>query len=104
MLSPEQLETIRGGCDEVIRKMMAVDRVRTGNRGSHRYSFGSAPAHFGHYEEWAALIEPPALCEALNAIFESPDWWYAHGASSGGDFVLPGCVEYQNLVSPRCLR
>ena len=97
MLSPEQLETIRGGCDEVIRKMMAVDRVRTGNRGSHRYSFGSAPAHFGHYEEWAALIEPPVLHEVLRAIWGSDGFVCTSGANNAGDFVLPGCVEYQHL-------
>lgn len=61
------------------------------------YSFGSAPAHFGAFSEWNVLVDPPVLVECLNAIFQSPDWWYAHGAASGGDFVLPGATEYQGL-------
>ena len=76
---------------------MAADGTRSGNRGSHRYSFGSAPGFFEVQEEWSVLIDPPVLMECLNAIFQSPKWTYAHGAASGGDFVLPGCTEYQVL-------
>jgi hypothetical protein len=97
VLDEDGLETIRGGCDSVIRKMMSHDSARIGNRGSHRYSFGSAPAHFGAFAEWNALVDPPVLIECLNAIFQSPDWWYAHGAASGGDFAMPGATEYQGL-------
>ena len=57
VLSEEKLETIRSGCDAVVRKMMSHDDARIGNRGSHRYSFGSAPAHFGHFAEWNALAD-----------------------------------------------
>ena len=61
------------------------------------YSFGSAPAHVGAFAVWNVLADPPVLVDCLNAIFQSPDWWYAHGAASGGDFVLPGATEYQGL-------
>eukprot|EP01051_Picozoa_sp_SAG22_P018493 SAG22_NODE_3129_length_1915_cov_1.469714_3_plen_321_part_00 len=97
VLSPEQVEAMRSGCDKTIRGMMASDGARVGNRGGHRYSFGSAPGHFGCQEEWSVLIDPPVLMACLDAIFQSPDWSYAHGAASGGDFVLPGAVEYQPL-------
>ena len=36
VLTKEQVETMRAGCDKVIRKMMAADPDRSGNRGSHR--------------------------------------------------------------------
>ena len=97
VLTRTQIETMRRGCDKVVRGMMAADGARSGNRGSHRYSFGSAPGFFEAQEEWSVLIDPPVLMECLNAIFQSPKWTYAHGAASGGDFVLPGCTEYQAL-------
>ena len=37
------------------------DPVRAGNRGSHRYSFGSSPAHFGLFDYWATMIGPILL-------------------------------------------
>ncbi len=40
VLTPSQLDYIRGGCDRVIHEMMYRDKDRLGNRGSHRYSFG----------------------------------------------------------------
>ena len=40
------------------------------------------------------LIDPPAVLETIEAIFESPDY-SCEGV--GGDFVLPGCVQYQHL-------
>eukprot|EP01045_Picozoa_sp_COSAG04_P026198 COSAG04_NODE_3592_length_2685_cov_1.966357_1_plen_71_part_10 len=52
VLDPERLATIRRGCEIAIREMVGRDPVRAGNRGSHRYSFGQAPAHFGLQEMW----------------------------------------------------
>ena len=41
-LDQGQLDFIRAGCEEVIREILALDKNRDGNRGSHRYSFGSS--------------------------------------------------------------
>ena len=41
-LDQAQLDIIRAGCEEVIREILALDKNRDGNRGSHRYSFGSS--------------------------------------------------------------
>ena len=46
---------------------------------------------------------PPSAPESLTLnldglIFGSDDFWAA-SSTSGGDFVLPGCVEYQHLHS-----
>jgi hypothetical protein len=94
-LSPERLEAIRAGCDKVIREMVKLDPQRLGNRGSHRYSFGHAPHHFGGAANWAStLVDPPRVLAVLEAIFDSADF---HLHDLGGDFVLPGCTQYQQL-------
>ena len=80
------------GCDIAVREMCARDPERLGNRGSHRYSF--AGAHKAVVPELSVLIDPPAVLETLEAIFESPDF-SCEGV--GGDYVLPGCVQYQHL-------
>jgi hypothetical protein len=56
-----------------------------------RYSFGSAPAHFGLQEYWAVLIDPPVLSEVLTAVFGTRDY-ITGSASSGGDYNIP-CVS-----------
>lgn len=94
VLDSERLERIREGCDITIRKMMEFDPERVGSRGSHRYTFGGAPFHFGCARHWAALLDPPATLAVLAAIFES-DKFRLQGI--GGDFVLPGAVNYQHL-------
>ena len=49
--------------DQVIRLMVETDPGRDGNRGSHRYSFGSANAHFGapapHILQFHGPATPP---------------------------------------------
>lgn len=97
-LTEEQLSVIRSGTARVIGEIMEVDRLRNGNRGSHRYSFGSASTtgHQVHQPEWAMLIDLPNVTPILEAIFESPDYICRGG---GGDFCLPGAVEYQPLHS-----
>jgi hypothetical protein len=98
VLGGEQLEFLRAGCDRVIHEMMSFDRHRVGNRGSHRYSFGSASktGHLMHNAEWAMLLDLPTVTPILTAIFGSADYISRGG---GGDFCLPGAVEYQQLHS-----
>ena len=97
VLTEEQLSRVRSGCETVIRGVVERDPTMTSNRGSHRYSFGSSPAYFGQHDAWAAMIEPEALHEVLRAIWGSDGFICTSGANNGGDFVLPGCVEYQHL-------
>lgn len=97
-LSPEQLAFLRDGCDRVIHEVVSMDRNRQGNRGSHRYSFGSASrtGQLLHYPEWAMLVDLPTLTPILSAIFGAPTYM-CHGGA--GDMCLPGAVEYQRLHS-----
>lgn len=98
VLDAIQLETIRQGCDRVIHEIMTLDKDRVGNRGSHRYSFGSASrsGHQVHNSEWAMLIDLPTVTPILTSIFDSKDY-IARGG--GGEFCLPGAVDYQPLHS-----
>lgn len=98
VLTKEQLDFMRSGVDREVRKMMSIDTNRSGNRGSHRYSFGGASltGHQLHNPEWAMLVDLPIITAILTSIFESPDY-IVRGA--GGDFCLPGAVEYQPLHS-----
>ena len=92
VLDTERLEKLRRGCEIVIREMVGRDPHRLGNRGSHRYSFGQAPAHFQRQDEWATMIDPPVLSEVLKAVFETDDYVCVNGVV-GGDFNCPGSVE-----------
>ncbi len=91
VLNEEQLEFMRGGCDR-------MDKDRAGNRGSHRYSFGSSSitGHLVHLPEWAMLIDLPTVTPIISAIFGSENYICRGG---GGDFCLPGAVDYQRLHS-----
>ena len=82
------------GCADTIRSMVELDPLRIGNRGSHRYCFANAGFHFGHGDAWALLIDPPPVLAVLEAIFQSPDFTLQ---GIGGDFVLPGCCQWQHL-------
>jgi hypothetical protein len=97
-LNPDQLNFMREGCDREIHQIVANDRGRIGNRGSHRYSFGGASltGHQMHHPEWAMLIDLPTVTPILNAIFGSSDY---HLRGGGGDFCLPGATRYQPLHS-----
>ncbi|MFL2518635.1 MAG: hypothetical protein ACJ0Q8_07170, partial [Candidatus Azotimanducaceae bacterium] len=88
--------SMRAACDRTIHDMLSLDKNRVGNRGSHRYSFGSASktGHMMHEPEWTALIDLPTVTPILTAIFDSSDY-IARGG--GGDFCLPGATEYQQL-------
>ena len=97
VLDAERLATIRRGCEIAIREMVGRDDGRVGNRGSHRYSFGAAPAHFGLQKYWSVLIDPPPLMEVMEAIFGTKDF-VTNSGSGGGDFNIPGSVEYQRKI------
>ena len=88
VLDQERLSKIRRGAEIAIREMVGRDPDRSGNRGSHRYSFGSAPAHFGLQEYWSVLIDPPVLSEVLTAVFGTPDY-ITGSVSSCGDYNVP---------------
>ena len=88
------MESIKQGCETVIREMVSRDPQRLGSRGSHRYAFANAPAHFGCSAAWAPLIDNPVALTVLEAIFQSPSF---SCSGWGGDFVLPGAVEFQHL-------
>lgn len=98
VLTPAQVEFLRAGCEAVVEEIVALDPDRLGNRGSHRYSFGSSSVTGGllHRPEWQMLIDLPTLTPLVTAIFGSPHY-VVRGA--GGDFCLPGAVSYQPLHS-----
>ena len=98
-LDTEQIEFLRNGVREVAREIIELDAASTGNRGSHRYSFGgsSATRSMLHRPEWQMLVDLPTVTPIVTAIFESPDYFVLRAAS--GDFCLPGAVEYQPLHS-----
>lgn len=97
-LDNEQLNYMRSGCDREIHQMISLDQDRTGNRGTHRYSFGggSLTGSLFHHREWAMLLDLPTVTPILSAIYESSDY-IARGC--GGDFCLPGASDYQPLHS-----
>jgi len=98
ILSAEQLAQLKAGCDREIHSLLANDKERAGNRGSHRYSFGSASqtGQLLHCPEWTMLLDLPTLTPLVTAIFGSSEY-RCFGA--GGDFCLPGAVDYQPLHS-----
>ena len=97
-LKKGQLEFIKSGCERVINEMLLLDKKRVGNRGSHRYSFGGASktGHLLHNPEWAMLIDLDTVTPILTSIFGSKNYISRGG---GGDFCLPGAIEYQRLHS-----
>ena len=97
-LSVQQLQFLREGVRREVAAMLEHDPGRGGNRGSHRYSFGGASlsGHLLHLPEWAMLIDLPMVTPIISAIFESTDY---HARGGGGDFCLPGAIDYQPLHS-----
>lgn len=98
VLDEEQLGLLTEASERVIRDILAKDKNRQGNRGSHRYSFGSASltGQLLHEPAWAMLVDLPKLTPIITAIFGSRDY-ILRGA--GGDFCLPGASTYQPLHS-----
>ncbi len=97
-LTAEQLEVLRSGVLEAVDEIVAHDKDRTGNRGTHRYSFGGSSITRGmlHRPQWRMLVDLPIVTPILTAIFGSSDYMVR---SAGGDFCLPGAVRYQHLHS-----
>tara|TARA_B100000963_G_scaffold355389_1_gene373562 strand:+ start:1359 stop:2411 length:1053 start_codon:yes stop_codon:yes gene_type:complete len=97
-LAPQLLDSMRDACSQAIHEILSLDKHRVGNRGSHRYSFGSASktGHMMHESAWTQLLDLPTVTPILTAIFDSADY-IARGG--GGDFCLPGATEYQRLHS-----
>ena len=98
ILTPEQTEFLRSGANEVIADILTLDPERSGNRGSHRYSFGesSLTRAMLHRPEWQMLIDLPTLTPIITALFGSSEYMVRSG---GGDFCLPGAHGYQPLHS-----
>lgn len=97
-LSAEQLRILRGGVDDAVRNIVALDTDHKGNRGSHRYSFGgsSLTRSMLHRPEWQMLIDLPTVTPIVTAIFGSTDYLLR---AASGDFCLPGANGYQPLHS-----
>ena len=97
-LTPEQVDWLNMGCEREIRNILAIDKHRRGNRGSHRYCFGNASktGELLHHPEWAMLVDLPTVTPIVTAIWGAPSY-LCHGGA--GDFCLPGTVEYQRLHS-----
>ena len=97
-LTPTQTDFLRAGVVEVVDEIVALDHDRSGNRGSHRYSFGgsSVTRSMLHRPEWQMLIDLPTVTPIVRAIFESSNYMLR---AASGDFCLPGAVEYQPLHS-----
>lgn len=96
VLPSAELATMQDACNRVVDEIVSNDPTRAGNRGTHRYSFGSANASGQqlHHEAWQMLIDLPRLTPIITAIFGSPKY-FLRGA--GGDFCLPGATSYQPL-------
>jgi hypothetical protein len=97
-----RLAALRAATDRVMRSNLAVDPDASAGGGAgglpHRYSFGSTSAsrHRLHEQAWVDMIELPATTALLTTIFGSSDYVVGGG---GGDYALPGAIEYQGLHS-----
>jgi len=98
ILNAEQTAILAAGCDEVIDDILALDAEYSGNRGSHRYSFGGSSLTRSqlHRPAWQMLLEVTAVTDLVSAIFRSERYMLR---AASGDFCLPGAVEYQPLHS-----
>ena len=63
----------------------------------HRWSFGAGRRPWGFVDdEWGVLLDPPVLLDVLTEIYGGGEFLCC---GAGGDFCLPGAVEYQPLHS-----
>ena len=71
VLDEQQLRRLNQASERVIRDILAKDKNRRGNRGSHRYSFGSASVtgQLLHEPAWAMLADLPTLTPIISALF-----------------------------------
>ena len=61
VLTPEQVEFLRRGCEHEARALVAEFPNGRGNRGTYRYSWGAASltGSILHREEWVMLADGP---------------------------------------------
>ena len=97
-LDAQQLAYLRSGVDEAVREIVALDPDGSGNRGTHRYSFGgsSLTRSMLHRPHWQMLVDLATVTPIITAIFESSDYMLR---AASGDFCLPGATRYQPLHS-----
>jgi hypothetical protein len=97
-----ELAALQTATDRVIMANLAVDPDGSAGGGAgglpHRYSFGSTSGsrHRLHEQAWVDMIDLPVTTKLLSSIFGS-DQYIVGGA--GGDYALPGAMEYQGLHS-----
>jgi ectoine hydroxylase-related dioxygenase (phytanoyl-CoA dioxygenase family) len=97
-LTAVQLAFLKAGVDAAMNDIISVDPDRSGNRGSHRYSFGgsSLTRSMLHLPEWQMLVDLPTVTPIVTAIFGSSDYMLR---AASGDFCIPGATNYQPLHS-----
>ena len=96
VLDRDQVKFLRRGCEREAGELVAEDPNGNGIRGNYRYSWGGASLTNSvlHREEWVMLVDLPAVTPIVTAIFGSANY---HVRRAGGDFCLPGAIEYQPL-------
>jgi len=102
MLNTQQLQRCQTGCARVIDEILSIPgrdgrRYMTEtSRLPHRYSYGtcSASRHLMHDPVWTSMIDLPTTTPILTEILGTADYLVRGG---GGDFCLPGAIEYQHL-------
>ena len=91
ILKGQKLKRIQDAAARAIQEIVDADPERKGNRGHHRYSFGSQI----HHIEWAELVDLPPIWSIAEAVWDSGDFICS---AAGGDFSLPK-AEIQPLHS-----
>lgn len=99
---PLQLAALQSATERVMMANLAVDPDGSAGGGAgglpHRYSFGSTSGsrHRLHEQAWVDMIDLPVTTALLTSIFGSDRYIVGGG---GGDYALPGAIEYQGLHS-----
>lgn len=102
VLDNARLGRLQGSVDRVVDALLDADPIAAVGGGAgglpHRFSFGgtSGSRHMLHDPAWTQLIDLPTVTPILTSIFGSPNYIVSGG---GGDFALPGAIEYQGLHS-----
>jgi hypothetical protein len=101
-LRAPELAALQTATDDVMMANLAVDPDGSAGGGAgglpHRYSFGSTSGsrHRLHEQAWVDVIDLPVTTALLTSIFGSDRYIVGGG---GGDYALPGAIEYQGLHS-----
>ena len=93
VLTPEQVAFLRAGCERETAEILSIGQEQY--PGTNRYSYGGASITNSvlHREEWAMLVDLPALTPIITAIYDSRNY---HIRRCAGDFCMPG-AGYQPL-------